>query len=345
MSEEQEEQRFELEVMQPSALEAIERANIDIQISTARRYPRSLSVVKKRMLNLATLDEETAASCFYKLNRQGKSIDGPSIRLAEIAASSFGNLRFGARVVANDGKMITAQGFAHDLETNVMSTIEVKRRITDKSGKTYSDDMQVVTGNAACSIAARNAIFKIVPFAFVKPVYLEARKAAVGDITTLADRRTNMLGKFAAMGINEKRICLSLNKQGIEEIGLQELEDLIGIYGAIRDNETTVDEAFPEEPTKPKFGPAVPEKKEPEERKKAVTKKDESEKEKPPTATPREGVRNLIAATPGIEEKDVMTFLFAEMKCEQGQTLDKLEESVLVYVKDNWMPIVEQIKS
>lgn len=349
MSEENEAIETQLEVMQQSALEAIERANIDIAISTARRYPRSLAIVKRRMMELATLDEETAASCFYKLNRQGKSIDGPSIRLAEIAASSFGNLRFGARVISNDGKMITAQGFAHDLESNVMSTIEVKRRITDKNGRTYSDDMQVVTGNAACAIAARNAIFKVVPFAFVKPVYLEARKAAVGDITTLADRRTNMLGKFAAMGINEKRLCASLGKAGIEEIGLSELEDLIGIYGAIRDNETTVDEAFPEAPAKPKFGPAIPEttgalvaeaKKEPETRKKTEPKKDA-----PLTATPLEGVRNLIAATPGIEEKDVMTYLFSEMKCDQGQTLDQVSEAVLIEVRDNWLPIVEQIKS
>lgn len=333
----------QLEVMQqPSALEAIERANIDIQISTARRYPRSLSVVKKRMLNLATLDEETAASCFYKLNRQGKSIDGPSIRLAEIAASSFGNLRFGARVVANDGKMITAQGFCHDLETNVMSTIEVKRRITDKNGRTYSDDMQVVTGNAACAIAARNAIFKVVPFAFVKPVYLEARKAAVGDITTLADRRTNMLAKFAALGVNEKRLCASLDKKGIEEIGLTELEDLIGIYGAIRDNETTVDEAFPEQPTKPKFGPAVPEK-EQDQPPGPSGPKTEIKEEPPPKATPIEGLRNLMK-TSKVPEKDLLAHLFAQMVINQGDKLETMPPEKIQDVIDNWEPIVKAIK-
>ena len=57
---------MELEVIAPSALESIERANVDIQISTARKYPRKLGIVKQRMLNLATLDEETAASCFYR---------------------------------------------------------------------------------------------------------------------------------------------------------------------------------------------------------------------------------------------------------------------------------------
>lgn len=236
---------FELELVQPTALESIERANVDMQINTAKRFPRSLAAVKTRMLDLVTLDQETAESCFYKLSRSGKSIEGPSIRLAEIAASSFGNVRYGARVIGNDGKKITAQGFAHDLETNVYCAVEVSRRITNKEGASYSDDMQIVTGNAACAIALRNAMFKVVPFALVKPVYERAKQAAVGDIKTLAERRTRMVKQFAAMGIDEKRVLSAVEKNGIDEIGLTELETLIGLYNAVKDGEQKIDEAFP----------------------------------------------------------------------------------------------------
>lgn len=237
---------FELELVQPTALESIERANVDMQINTAKRFPRSLAAVKNRMLDLVTLDQETAESCFYKLSRSGKSIEGPSIRLAEIAASSFGNVRYGARVIGNDGKKITAQGFAHDLETNVYCAVEVSRRITNRDGVTYSDDMQIVTGNAACAIALRNAMFKVVPFALVKPVYERAKQAAVGDIKTLAERRTRMVKQFAAMGIDEKRVFAAVEKNGIDEIGLTELETLIGLYNAVKDGEQKIDEAFPQ---------------------------------------------------------------------------------------------------
>lgn len=333
--------------MQPSALEAIERANIDIQISTARRFPRSLAVVKTRMMNLATLDEETAASCFYKLARQGKSIDGPSIRLAEIAASSYGNLRFGARVIASDSKQITAQGFCHDLETNVLSTIEIRRRITDKNGRTYSDDMIVTTGNAACAIAARNAIFKVVPFAFVKPIYLAARKAAVGDITTLEDRRSKMLKAFAALGINEKRVCATLEKQGVAEIGLDELETLIGLHNAIRDGDQTVEEAFPAPPTKPQFG-AVGEDGKPkdsEEVKQAVVKKEKPKpKPEPPRATPLETLRNLMKSSGMIEDKDLLTHLFGKAEIEQGDTLAALPDEKILGIIGRWMTIGADIK-
>lgn len=344
---------LQLEIVAASALESLERASVDIQISTAHKYPRSLTVVKRRMMDLATLDEETAESCFYKLNRQGKSIEGPSIRLAEIAASSFGNLRYGARVIANDGKQITAQGFCHDLESNVMSTIEVKRRITDRNGRTYSDDMQVVTGNAACAIAARNSIFKVVPFAFVKPIFLAAKKTAVGDITTLAERRTKMLQKFAALGVNEKRVSQSVGKAGVEEIGLNELETLIGVYSAVRDGEQTVDEAFPAEAKPIKFGEALPpdnprtdfpadENTAPSEEKKRG--RPPKEKAPPPVkSTPLETLRVLMTSAK-IEEPAVLTNLFGKGVVNQGDKLDTLSDEIIQQIIDGFVALAEEIR-
>ena len=86
----------------PGAIELQERAQIDVQISTAHRFPRTLSRVKQDMLSFATLDEETAQSCFYTLPRGGKVIQGPSIRMAEIAISCYGNMRSGARVISTN---------------------------------------------------------------------------------------------------------------------------------------------------------------------------------------------------------------------------------------------------
>lgn len=342
MEENTKSETLQMEVVPPSALESLERAQVDCQIATAHRYPRSLSVVKKKMLELATLDEETASSCFYRLNRQGKSIEGPSIRLAEIAASSFGNIRAGARIIGNDGKQITAQGFCHDLEGNVLFNIEVKRRITDRNGNTYSDDMQVVTGNAACAIAARNAIFKVVPFAFVKPIFLAAKKTAVGDATTLADRRTKMLEKFAQMGINDKRVFASVEKAGIEEIGLHELEILIGVHNAIRDGDQSIDEAFPEPKPPLKFGGEFPVVSTPEDKTKVKKKETKTETE-PARATPLQAVRNLMASSK-IEEGPLLAHLFSQMLIEQGQTLEKMSEPKLQAVIDNWIDIATAIQ-
>jgi len=257
-----EETETSLEVVPPSALESMERAAIDVQISTAKKYPRHLSNVKAKMLSFATLDTETAAGCFFTLpgrkGGDGKPIQGPSIRMAEIALSTYGNLRAGARVINDDGKIITAQGVCHDLENNVCIQVEVKRRVTTKDGRRYSDDMVVMTGNAACSIALRNSVFRVVPLALVKPIYEAAKKVAIGDAKTLVSRRADALAHFTKMGVDKARVFAALGVTGLEEIGLDHLEVLIGFANAIRDGETSVDEAFPqpesEKIKKPIFG-------------------------------------------------------------------------------------------
>ncbi len=236
------------EVVAASALEQMERASIDVQISTAKRYPRQLGHVKQQMLSFATLDVETAAGCFFTLpgrkGGDGKPIQGPSIRMAEIAISTFQNLRAGARVIADDGKVITAQGFCHDLQNNVCVTVEVKRRVTTKEGRRYSDVMVVMTGNAACSIALRNAIFRVVPLALVKPIYEAAKRVAVGDAKTLVTRRADALAHFTKMGVAKEKVFAAVGGKALEDIGLEQLEILIGYANAIKEGDTSVDEVF-----------------------------------------------------------------------------------------------------
>ncbi len=230
----------------------MERAQVDVQISTAKKYPRTLSLVKAQMLSFATLDVETAAGCFFTLPARkggdGKAIQGPSVRLAEIALSSYQNLRAGSRVISDDGKVITAQAICHDLQNNVCITVEVKRRVTTKDGRRYSDDMVVMTGNAACSIALRNATFRVVPLALVKPIYEAAKKVAVGDAKTLVQRRADALALFLKMGVSKEKVLAALEARTTEDIDLDKLGVLIGYYNAIKDNESSVDEIFNPKP-------------------------------------------------------------------------------------------------
>lgn len=243
-------------VVSPGSLATIVREEFDISIATAKKYPRSLTKFREDAMTMATHDVDVAASCFYKLRRNSKdgakSIEGPSVRLAEIVASAWGNLRFGARIIGQEDGFIIAQGIAHDLETNVSTTVEVRRRITTSEGKLYGADMIGVTANAACSIALRNAIFKAVPFSYAKAVYEAAKKTAIGDAKTLVERRTKMVQEFAKMGVTMEQILAYTGKTGADDLGLAEIEDLIGAFNAIKDGDSTVDEVFgkkgPEQP-------------------------------------------------------------------------------------------------
>lgn len=236
-----------VEVMQVSnaeSLAALTRSEIDVQIATAKQYPRNLARVLGNIETLATMDEEVAGSCFYTLRRQGKVIEGASVRMAEIIASSWGNLRVQARIIGNDGKMITAQGVCHDLESNYAVSAEVKRRITDKSGRTFSEDMQVVTGNAACAIAMRNALFKVVPAALVKKVIDKAKKVSLGESMTLETSRAKMLQYFKTIGVEEKQILDYLSIEKVDEIDIDMVIELRGLANAIKEGTTTAKEAF-----------------------------------------------------------------------------------------------------
>ena len=237
-----------IEIKQSDVLQAINASEIDIQVSTAKQYPRSIPDVLNKISTYATMDVETAADCFYVLRRNGSNgsntVEGLSVRMAEIIAGAWGNLRVQTRIIGNDGRTITAQGICHDLETNVAVSVEVKRRITDKYGKTYSEDMQVVTGNAASAIAFRNAVLKVVPKAVTKRVIEGVKQVALGQSLDLETSRQKMLEYFAKLGVTKDMILDYLNLKKVEEIDKEAVFELRATANAIKEGTTTVQETF-----------------------------------------------------------------------------------------------------
>lgn len=243
----------DIQVVSEAALSLITKAEIDIQISTAKAFPRSIKNFLDKAMSIATVNESVAESCSYALPRGGKTIEGASVRLAEIACAAYGNIRSGARVIDNDGKTITAQGFCHDLETNNSVTVEVKRSIQQneyqngqRTGRMVSmnSDMQVVTGNAACAIAFRNAVFKVIPSALIQEVYDRAKDVAKGTEETLPKRRDKAVKYFTDLRVTEKQLCDVLQVKRIEDVDLEKLSILRGMVTAVKNNETTIAELF-----------------------------------------------------------------------------------------------------
>jgi len=235
--------------MQPvSVVTAVTTAEIDVQIATAQRYKRDLAGATKAATDMATADMATAQSCMYALPRADKKIEGGSVRLAEIVAASYGNLRVQTRMVDDgDRNFVTAMAGGWDLQSNTAISIEKRRRVTDKRGRRYGDDMIITTSNACASIAFRDAVFKVVPRAFWQPVYEAARRMAIGDASTLSERRISMVNWFGKMGVFVDRVLESLGHKTVDEITLDDLETLHGTANLIKDGQLYVDDAFPEE--------------------------------------------------------------------------------------------------
>lgn len=233
------------------SLQAVTAAEIDQQIATAHRYPRDVVKSLNKMQQLALMDEETAEDCFYHLERKGKDgtktiIEGPSVRLAEIAAASWGNMRFASRVVGNDGRMVTVEAVAHDLESNVASSQQQVRSIVNKYGQTFTPDMQVMTINAASSVARRNAIYNVIPKAYINKLVDMCKEYVKGEAKIgLRDKIQKVVKAFAKYGVTPEMITAKCEVESLDDITPDMVVTLTGIGNALKDGATDVSSEFP----------------------------------------------------------------------------------------------------
>lgn len=230
----------------------LSKAELDQRITTARVYPRSITLAVQAIKELATLDKETAEECQYGLPRgrdpktgKRKILLGPSVRLAEIAACQWGNCTADSRVTHTDTEegWIESEGTFHDLQTNYAVRSRVRRSIRGKDGRIFSADMIVVTGNAANAIAFRNAVFKGIPKGVWRPAYSAVEATIRGDMKTLSANRLDMLLAYKErLGMDEARVFAILGVPGEGDIGLDEIVAGRAFFSAIKNGEVTAED-------------------------------------------------------------------------------------------------------
>ena len=164
-----------IEIVTGGSLEVIQRAELDSQIVTAKKYPRSMTIFVKQAVERATFDDETAESCLYHRpvgQKNGREVyaDGMSIRMAEIVAASYGNMRVSSMLLDQTERYVKARGYAHDLESNYASASEVIESTVTKEGRPFSERMRLVVAKAALAKARRDATFQVIPKSIAAPV-------------------------------------------------------------------------------------------------------------------------------------------------------------------------------
>ncbi len=243
----------ELEIVPISMVESMTRGEINSQIATAHQFPRSLEKFKKRGIEMACIDEQTAESCLYCRpvgkgeDGKQKMAEGMSIRMAEIVGAAYGNIRVNATLLDQTERQVVARGMAIDLESNFASASEVVESTVDRNGKPYSERQRALIAKVALAKARRDATFQVVPKALARPIEMAVRQLLMGDAKSLEKRRATIMAWIKELGIDAKRVWLALDIGGPSDLGLDQIETLTGIRTAIKDNETTVEEAFPGE--------------------------------------------------------------------------------------------------
>ena len=228
--------------------EAQERAAIDTQVATAKRYPRDLARVRNNSIAIACMDKETAESCRYAKPVGGKNVTGASVHLARIICQQYGNIRVQQRIKMIDAKTIVAEAVAFDMETNYAVCVEARRSILDKNGQRYKESVIETNAMGILAIAERNAILKVIPKAIIDSVYKAAFNLANGDLSDgekLIIARQKALDFFKnTHGILEEQVLSVLNLRSVNQIGAEQIADLRGYIQSVKDGEITIDELF-----------------------------------------------------------------------------------------------------
>ena len=223
-------------------------ASLEVAINLAERRPRSIERFIKTATTLATRDPETARSCFYTLKRGAQDIQGESVRMAEIVLSSYQNLMFSEPDIIELSPTLTmVSGRVWDLETNTSLSDSVLVRTAYKDGKPYNEDMKIMAARGGISKLLRNLVFRVVPRALLQPVKAAAIEVAWGAGLSFEGRRNRVVDWIKSLNIDLNRAWKSLGVNGPADLTEDDLIKLTGIRTAIKDGDTTVDQAFPDE--------------------------------------------------------------------------------------------------
>lgn len=233
-----------------SSMALANAGEIDIQVATARAYPRDIArCVSDIDETIRALGPELAESLYYVLahykDDEGRPVEGPSVRMAEVCAGAWGNLRIKSEIVedgSGNGKRVVVRAMAWDLERNIAISAERSASIIGKRGR-YSDNMITTTILATTGKAKRDAIFSVIPKHIVKSLTVSAKQLATqaGD---LPDRRVKLLKFFAGKGVHEDRVLAYLGVDSVDDITPVQLADMRGIANAIKDGQQTVADVF-----------------------------------------------------------------------------------------------------
>jgi hypothetical protein len=219
-------------VIIPTMAESVAKAESMTQVDVAKRYPRSVAKFKKDLETLATSSREIAGKCFYTLPaRKGaesaKPISGPSIRMAEMMASSWGHLAMRCWHVATDDRSVTVAARVWDMQSNVAHQEEFVAPIVGSArygSKRYGDDMIATTIRAAMKKALRNAILAVVPKAYYEELKSKIMQVAAGNIKDLKGSVVLAVKAWhEKFGVTEAQILKCLKRDAVDDVNAEDL--------------------------------------------------------------------------------------------------------------------------
>jgi len=241
-----------------AAVAAAERSLIEAAVLLAMRNPRNALAVQDAIMSMCD-DPKFAEEAIYKKPIGGKDIPGLSVRFAEDAACTYGNILNKKRIVFDGDDERIASIFAMDLQTNNTVVAEVvipkyveRRNPSDrevigqrknKQGDMVyrvraTEDELLTLENNLCAKVRRNNILQLLPAKLKDAAFTRCMAALTASVTGKTDAWRLMLADFLTIGVTKVDLEKYLGHP-LETTAANEMVDCKAIFNAIRGNETT----------------------------------------------------------------------------------------------------------
>lgn len=251
----------ELQVVDHASIAAAEAAKARVQAAYIMAYKNPRNIDQSRVRILEACRRPAFAERVKYSKPVGKSkISGPSIRFAETALRDWGNILVDTQVLYEDENIKRTKVMCVDLETNtqfskdisIEKTVERKgaadRDIIRSRKNSYNETVYIVRAtedevhnkeSALISKAIRNEGLRLLPSDIVDEAMEIADETLRNrDAQDPSAAKKKVMDSFAEIGVYPKDIEKYLGHP-LANIAPHELNDLRGVFRAIRDGETT----------------------------------------------------------------------------------------------------------
>lgn len=248
-----------------SASAALAKATIEAKFSIALHRPRSVETARVRLMQNCQRKgfAETAKYGIPRWNSQLQKkvlTEGFSIRFAEAAIQSWGNVDVSANIAFEDDEKRMVRVTVTDLETNISFTDEVvlnklvertqpkegdqvvSERLNSAGKKVYTikatEDELLMKVNAAKSKSIRTSGLRLLPQDILDEAWDACTEAIRSGGKDPALEKKKVCDSFAKIGVLPKDLEEYLG-HSLDSVSPQELNELRGAYSAIKEGETS----------------------------------------------------------------------------------------------------------
>jgi hypothetical protein len=224
-------------------------AEVQAAMMIARMNPRDPIAAMDRILNACTRPT-LADSAVYTYSRGGSDVSGPSIRLAEAMAQSWGNMQFGIRELDQRNGESTVQAFAWDVETNTRRevTFQVPHIRYTRSGSKKLEDPRDVYEMVANQGARRlrACILAVIPGDVTEAAVAQCETTLKTKADTSPESMQKMVAAFEPFNVTREQIEKRIQRR-LDAIQPAQVVILKKIYASLRDGMSVAEDWFESE--------------------------------------------------------------------------------------------------